>query len=70
VNTQKNLWRAIGISINIKTPFYECDKLTSGEKKKRKLHIDKLEEKVPYFRGKKRVFKEIRNAYIGNSASL
>ncbi len=70
MNTQKCLWKATGIVIEISTPFYNCRKLTSKERKKRKMYIDELERKIPYFRRKKRVFREIRNAYIGSSASI
>lgn len=70
INTQKNLWNATGIVIDISTPFYNCQKLTSKERKKRSVYIDELERRTPDFRRKKSVFREIRDAYIGYRASI
>lgn len=70
MNTQRNIWKATGIVIDISMPFYNCEKLTSKERRKRNVYIDELEKRMPYFRRKKSVFKEIRNAYISSSASI
>lgn len=60
LNTQKALWEKTGITVDISKPFYDNEKLTSNERRKRKVYIDKLEDKTPYFLGKQRLFKEIR----------
>lgn len=56
VEIQKKLWAGIGIKVDISKPFYENGELTSKERKQRVKYINQLENKIPYFIGKKRMF--------------
>lgn len=63
VNTQKKLWKKMGIPVDIEKPFCECKKLTSKERRQRMEYIKKLERITPYFVGKKRVFYNIKQNF-------
>ncbi|MCH5249325.1 MAG: glycosyltransferase [Lachnospiraceae bacterium] len=64
VDAQKRMWNRLGIVIDISKPFYENGELTPRELRERKKYIDKLEQKVPFFLGKKLIFQNIRNEVI------
>jgi len=60
---QKKLWERMGIRIDITKPFYENRELTLKERKQRMEYINRLECKVPYFVGKKRMFHSIKQNF-------
>lgn len=63
VQTQKKLWEGMGIQVDITKPFYENRELTLKERKQRREYINRLEYKVPYFVGKKRMFRSIKQDF-------
>lgn len=64
IEIQKRMWNRMGIPIDISNPFYETGELTPKEIRKRIKYINELEQKIPWFIGKKQIFHAIRKEII------